>query len=177
MSIYWLCYCTLLVYVVNYFFDSVFVILRGRESVQVCYCMFLPVLSSKPNYQELRVKIPFTPKLLCAYPEPEPRFPKPNLVVFSEFNCLRWLFVFFVNISGLVDHHCLNLNSICLGFFLHDEKKYIFRTITNYNKKNRKKNEAKSWLGELITVNINITHNALNYFSQHFNTRRQTLGS
>ena len=113
---------------------------------------------------------------MCAYPKPEPRFPKPNLVVFSEFNCLRWLFVFFcVNISGLVDHHCLML-SICLGFLHNEEKKTFSEQLQIPIKKNRKKTEAKSWLGELITIKINIIHNALSYFSQYFNTRGQMLG-
>jgi len=45
MSIHWHCYCTVHVYIVIHFCDSVFgLFLSGSESLQVFYCLFIYVL-------------------------------------------------------------------------------------------------------------------------------------
>jgi hypothetical protein len=49
---------------------------------------------------------------------------------------------FFVNISGLVDHHCLML-SICLGFLHNEEKKTFSEQLQIPIKKIVKKKKSK----------------------------------
>ena len=66
-------------------------------------------ISQKNNW---RVGIPstcLTLPCLCACPKPGPEFPSSYVVVFFKFNELRWeVIVCFVNIGGIVDHHCDN---------------------------------------------------------------------
>ena len=53
--------------------------------------------------------IHLTPPHFCSCPKAGPGFQMSYVVVFFMFNDLRWeVFVCFVNIGGIVDHHCSN---------------------------------------------------------------------
>ena len=50
-----------------------------------------------------------TPPPLCACPKPGPGFTTSSVMVFFVFSELRWeVILHFVDIVGIVNHHCLN---------------------------------------------------------------------
>ena len=63
------------------------------------------------NYQEVGVRILLTGLTLphfCACPKPEPGFPMSYVMFFFLFNDLTSGFIVcFIDINGIVDHHCL----------------------------------------------------------------------
>ena len=102
----------------------IFVTVCLFEWKQICrifsICLHLYCLW-KYNYQVGRVEFPLTgstPPHFCACPRPGPG--ASYVMVFFMFICLRWeVIVGFVDIGGIVDHHCLKLS-----FHNHFDKSY-----------------------------------------------------
>ena len=80
----------------------------NQERLIVWFCIFT---IGDPIITWGRVRIPLTGlplPLLCAFPNPGAGFPMAYVMVFSMFNELRQeLIVHFVDIDGIIDHHCL----------------------------------------------------------------------
>jgi hypothetical protein len=84
-------------------------------------CLFIHVyaLSNWSNYQKGKTWGPikrFHQTHLCTCPKAGPGFPESYAVVFRVLHCLRWEVVIgFVDICGIIDHHCLNFLLISYG--------------------------------------------------------------
>jgi hypothetical protein len=110
------------------------VFLNGSKSVQVFNCCLYMHCQWRSSYQEGRVEIPFTGLTcthLCTCSKPGPGFPMSYVVVFFRvqwvkvrgdnslcwywWNCWPSLFNLscFVDIGGIVYHHCLNFLLFC----------------------------------------------------------------
>ena len=75
----------------------------------------------------------------CVCPKHEPGFPTSNIVVSFLFNELRWeLIVGFVDIDGIVDHHCLSFLFLTLHNIITEIECHICNN-TNIGHKYRKK--------------------------------------
>ena len=117
------CYCTVHVHVVIPFYDTMWSFWVEANICRFIYaniynicrfsivCLYL-YCRSRSNCQERRVVIPLTslsPPHVCACSKSKPGFSTSYVVVFSMFNYLRLkVVVRFVDIRGIVDHHCLN---------------------------------------------------------------------
>ena len=108
MTIHWPCYCTVQVYVVIHFLDSMWTFFL---LIFFIVCIYMYCLWSS-NYQERSGVIPLidiTPPHLCTCPKPWHGFPRSYFVVVFVFSDIRWkVIVSFVDIGGIVDHQCLN---------------------------------------------------------------------
>jgi hypothetical protein len=80
---------------------------------QVCYFRycFIILICTHVTWKTISDHIWKTNHIFCACPRPGPWFPMPHVMVFLVFNSLMWDVVdCFVDISGIVDHHCLKLS-------------------------------------------------------------------
>ena len=105
---------TLLLYCPCLCYHSFFIVCGLFEWMQICagfYHLFIFVLSWRLNYKRYIQDDPINWLYLphfCACPKQESGFPMSYVVVFFAFKCWRWkVVVRFVDISGIVGHHCL----------------------------------------------------------------------
>jgi hypothetical protein len=90
-------------------FMIVYYSFSGSEAVQVFKCLFTSscIVVGDSNTKRRRVGKPLiglTPPYFCVSPNPRHEFPIPYIVVvYLKLDVV----VRFINISGIVDHHCL----------------------------------------------------------------------